>query len=199
MATAVPANYPVYFAASDDNKVANWRPLAHWLMVIPHYIINQVLNYIAFLVAVIAWFIILFTGKMPDGLARFLAMAMRYNVRMMSFFLGLTEQYPPFEFDTVNADPGNYAVRLDINPALEGRNRLTVFFRIFMMIPIGLFLLVVWIGAYVVSIIAWFAVLFTGTYPAGMRNFIVGVFRASQRASGYFYLLTDEYPPFSLD
>ncbi|NNE72207.1 MAG: DUF4389 domain-containing protein [Acidimicrobiales bacterium] len=199
MATAVPANYPVYFAASDDNEVANWRPLAHWLMVIPHAIVANVLSYASNILVFVSWFIILFTGKMPDGMARFITMAMRYNARTYSFALGLTEQYPPFEFEVQNEDPGNYAVRLDINPALEGRNRLTVFFRIFMLIPIGLFMIVVFIAAYVVMIIAWFAVLFTGTYPHGMRNFVIGVFRAGQRFSGYANLLTDEYPPFSLD
>ncbi len=46
--------------------------------------------------------------------------------------------------------------------------------------------------------VAWFAVLFTGRWPEGMRNFVVGFFRWSTRVNAYYYLLTDVYPPFSL-
>lgn len=199
MALETAANYPVYYAVSEDNKVANWRPLVHWIMWIPHYIVGYVLQIVAFICEVISWFAIMFTGKMPEGLANLIIMSQRYNARATGFMLGLTEQYPPFEFATTAGDPGDYAIRLDVNPALEGRNRLTVFFRLFMLIPIGLFTMVVFIGAYIVMILAWFAVLFTGTYPTGMRDFVIKAFRLMQRVSGYGALLTDEYPPFSLD
>ena len=55
------------------------------------------------------------------------------------------------------------------------------------------------IGAVVAVIVAWFAILFTGRYPRGLFDFITGVFRWSNRVSGYaFVLVTDEYPPFRL-
>ena len=94
---------------------------------------------------------------------------------------------------------GNYAIRLDVNPALENRNRLTVFFRLFMMIPILIFTYIIFIGVMVVAFVAWFAVIITGQYPAGMRNFVIKGMRLGQRLYGYGFLLTDEYPPFSLD
>jgi uncharacterized protein DUF4389 len=56
-----------------------------------------------------------------------------------------------------------------------------------------------YIAAVVVVIIAWFAILFTGRYPQGMFDFVVGVLRWSLRVSAYaFLLVTDRYPPFSL-
>jgi hypothetical protein len=55
------------------------------------------------------------------------------------------------------------------------------------------------IGALLAIIASWFAVLITGTYPRGLFDFVRGVFRWSYRVTGYVYLLTDEYPPFSLD
>ena len=192
------SNYPVYYAVSEDNKIANWRPLVQMLMAIPHLIIASVLGQVSQVCTVISWFIILFTGKMPPGLANFIIMSQRYNARASGFAFGLTEQYPPFEFDMTASDPGNYAIRLDINPELEDRNRLTVGFRIFMLIPIAIFTAIVFIGVAFVAFAAWFAVLFTGTYPTGMRNFVIKGSRLSERVNGYGNLLTDQYPPFEL-
>ncbi len=56
-----------------------------------------------------------------------------------------------------------------------------------------------WIGAFVTVIIAWFAILITGTYPRGPFNYVVGVLRWTNRVNAYaFTLVTDQYPPFSL-
>ena len=55
------------------------------------------------------------------------------------------------------------------------------------------------IASLVAIIVAWFAILFTGTYPRGLFDFVVGVLRWSNRVSGYaFLLVTDQYPPFRL-
>lgn len=199
MALEAAANYPVYFAVSEDNKIANWRPLAQVFMAIPHLIIGSVLNQVSQVCAFFSWVVILFTGKMPEGLANFIIMAQRYNARASSFAFGLTEQYPPFEFDMTAGDPGDYAVRLDVNPELENRNRLTVGLRFIWMIPTMIFAAIVMIGVMVVALVAWFAVLFTGKYPVGMRDFVIKGSRLEQRVTGYVSLLTDQYPPFALD
>ena len=47
------------------------------------------------------------------------------------------------------------------------------------------------------SFIAWFAVIITGRWPDGLRDFVLGYLRWSTRLTGYAFLLTDEYPPFS--
>ena len=60
-------------------------------------------------------------------------------------------------------------------------------------------LFVLYIAVYVVVVIAFFVVIFTGSWPAGMRDFVVGVMRWSSRVSAYILLMTDQYPPFSLD
>ncbi len=66
-------------------------------------------------------------------------------------------------------------------------------------IPHYIVLFFLGIGAIVAIIIAWFAILFTGTYPRGLFDFVVGVLRWSNRVTGYaFVLVTDEYPPFTL-
>ncbi|MCA9855573.1 MAG: DUF4389 domain-containing protein, partial [Dehalococcoidia bacterium] len=69
----------------------------------------------------------------------------------------------------------------------------------FLAIPHYIVLFFLSIAAAVVIIIAWFAILFTGQYPRGMFDFVVGVGRWGLRVQAYaFLLVTDRYPPFSL-
>ena len=187
-----PIDYP--------ERIDNWRPIVQWLLVIPHFLILDGLQLVARAVAVIGWFAILFTGKLPEGLAKLLSLYVRYSNRAWAYAGFLREEYPPFAFETVPADPGTYPpVRTNFVPELEDRNRLTVAFRVILAIPQLLVLAVLGFVAFLVSIIAFFAVLFTGRWPEGLRMFFVGVMRWSTRVSAYLYLLTDEYPPFSLD
>jgi hypothetical protein len=66
-------------------------------------------------------------------------------------------------------------------------------------IPHYIVLVFLWIGSIVAIVIAWFAILFTGRYPRGLFDFLVGVGRWTTRVVAYaFVLVTDEYPPFSL-
>jgi hypothetical protein len=81
----------------------------------------------------------------------------------------------------------------------EKMSRLTTFFRLILVIPQAIVLYFVGIAASVVAFIAWWAILFTGNYPKGMYDFFVGYMRWSTRVNGYTYLLTDKYPPFTLD
>jgi hypothetical protein len=192
--------YPATFSFDPPEKVANWRPLLSWLLVIPHYVILYVLQIAAEIVGIICWFAILFTGKLPEGLAGFQVMYVRYAARTFSYLGFLREEYPPFTFATTGVDPGDDPrVRVNVQPQLTDRNRLTVFFRIILIIPQAIVLSVLGIGLYVVYIIAFFAVLFTGHWPVGLRNYVLGVARWYVRVMAYGLLLTDAYPPFSMD
>jgi hypothetical protein len=80
---------------------------------------------------------------------------------------------------------------------VEKRSRLTTFFRWLLAIP-HMIVLTVWAFiAELAVIVAWFALVFTGRYPEGLYNFVAGFLRYSAAVSGYIYLLTDPYPPFS--
>jgi hypothetical protein len=194
------SGYPATLTVETPPKIANWRPLVQWFLAIPHLIMVNVLGFVAEVVAVISWFAILFTGKLPEGLAGVQALYLRYVNRTYAYAGFLREDYPPFAFDTTAADPGDYpGVRTDLTPALENRNRLTTFFRLILVFPHFIALAVLGLVAWVVILIAFFAVIFTGAWPDGLRTFIVGVLRWSTRVNAYFLLLTDEYPPFSLD
>ncbi len=79
-------------------------------------------------------------------------------------------------------------------------NRWLPLVKWFLAIPHYIVLWFLWIGAVVCVIIAWFAILFTGRYPRGLFDYVVGVNRWTWRVQAYAVLLiTDQYPPFSLE
>lgn len=77
--------------------------------------------------------------------------------------------------------------------------RLTVAVRIFMVIPQFVVLALLSLAAYVVTVIGWFGALFTGRLPVFAADFLTGYLRWMTRVYAYTFLLTDVYPPFSLD
>lgn len=192
--------YPVTFTFDPPERIARWRPLVHWLLAIPHLFILEVLGFVAGVVVVISWFAGVFTGNVPQGLQQVNAMQQRYSLRVMSYVLFLREEYPPFAFTASLADDGaDPRVRIDYTPTTGGRNRLTIFFRGILIIPQAIVIGLLGIALYVVIFIGFFAVLFTGRWPEGLRNFVIGFLRWNARFSAYAYLLNDTYPPFSLE
>jgi hypothetical protein len=91
-------------------------------------------------------------------------------------------------------------VHLDIAyPDAAQLNRVLPLFKWLLAIPHYVVLAILWIAALVITVIAWFAIVFTGRYPRGMFRFVLGVNRWTLRVEAYMFLLiTDRYPPFSL-
>lgn len=79
------------------------------------------------------------------------------------------------------------------------QSRLTVAFRILMAIPQLIVLWLLGIAAIVITVIGWFGALFTGRLPVFAADFLTGYLRWLSRVYAYNYLLTDVYPPFTLD
>lgn len=200
MTATAASSYPAQLTFDAPLKVARWRVFFAGLICIPHFVVLYALNLVAELTTVVSWFAIMFTGKDIEGLQGMRCMALRYSIRTQACAGFLLETYPPFTFATTGADPGDFAgLRVDYQPQLEGRNRVTTFFRILLIIPHVVVLAVLFLGVFVCFLIGWFAVLFTGAWPEGLRGFIVKVQRWGVRLGAYMYLLTDEYPPFTLD
>lgn len=147
---------------------------------------------VAAVIAFIAWFAILFTGRYPEGLWNLAAFYLRWRVRAVAYMALLRDEYPPF-------GDGPYAAMLELTPPTEPRDRVSVAFRIILVLP---HLLVIWALSLVwgvTTIIAWFSILTTGRYPRELYQFGVGVLRWNTRVEAYLLLLRDEYPPFSLE
>jgi Domain of unknown function (DUF4389) len=94
---AVHVEFPYPDAKNDLNR---WLPLVKWLLAIPHYIVLIFLALAAFVVIIIAWFAILFTGRYPQGLFDFVVGVMRWGNRVQGYaFILITDRYPPFSLN----------------------------------------------------------------------------------------------------
>jgi hypothetical protein len=81
----------------DAVQLNRWLPLVKWFLAIPHIIVLAFLGIAAFVVVIIAWFAILFTGKYPKGLFTFVLDVARWGLRVMAYALMMiTDKYPPF-------------------------------------------------------------------------------------------------------
>ena len=180
------------------SEIQNWRPLVNWLLAIPHLVISNALGNVANLMSIVSWFAIVFTGRMPDGIARFQCMILRYEARAYTYVAFLRQPYPQFEFDTTDTDSGNDPLRVDFAPQEVERNRVTVAFRLVLIIPVVVYAAIIAIAAAFAVIIAAFAVLFTGRWPHVLRTFVINAGRLTLRVNAYGRLLTDAYPTFAL-
>ncbi|NLT34744.1 MAG: DUF4389 domain-containing protein [Gaiellales bacterium] len=136
---------------------------------------------------------ILFRQKYPRWWFDWNLNLTRFLARVGSYALLLRDEYPSTEEEQ--------AVHVDFSyPDATQLNRWLPLVKWFLAIPHWVLLWFLWIGVLACVIVAWFAILFTGTYPRGLFDFVVGVNRWSLRVTAYaFLLITDRYPPFSLD
>jgi hypothetical protein len=87
-------DYPYPDVQRDLNR---WLPLVKWFLAIPHYIVLFFLGIAAIVAVIVAWFVILFTGRYPPGIFDFVEGVIRWNTRVIGYALVLvTDQYPPF-------------------------------------------------------------------------------------------------------
>jgi len=192
---AMPTAYPIQFLVDPPAPQNRLTVLVRIFLAIPHFIILYFLRLALQVVSIIAWFAILIVGRYPRGMYAFAAGCARWQALVNGYLFLLTDKYPPFALD----DMADYPLRFLTSDETENRNRLTTFFRLFMVIPHLFVLAFIGIAASVVLVIAWFAALIVGYVPAGMHGFLAGYNRWSARVNAYFDLLTDVYPPFSLE
>jgi hypothetical protein len=137
--------------------------------------------------------LLLFRHKYPKWWFDFNVALHRFAWRITSYFLVITDRYPSTDEDQ--------NVHLDV-PYPDAKNELNRFLPLvkwLLAIPHYIVLFFLYIAAFIVLVIGWFAVLITGRYPRGLFDFQVGVLRWSWRVQAYaFVLATDKYPPFSL-
>ena len=192
---------------------AGWLWLVKWILVIPHLIVLAVLWLTVVVVSIVAFFAILFTGRYPRSLFDFVVGVMRWTWRVgfYSFSALATDRYPPF---TLGVAP-DYPATLDVAyPAQLSRGLVLVKWWL-LAIPHYMVLAFLvgggawaaenggaWAGGGLLGLLVVFvglALLFSGRYPGGLFDLVMGLNRWAFRVAAYVGLLTDEYPPFRLD
>jgi Domain of unknown function (DUF4389) len=136
---------------------------------------------------------ILFRQKYPRWWFDWNQELLRFSNRVGVYLALMDDHYPSTD------EHQNVALDFPYPDAKEGLNRWLPLVKWFLAIPHYILLVFLWIAAIVSVIIAWFAILFTGRYPRGLFEFVLGVMRWTNRVIGYaFILVTDQYPPFQL-
>jgi hypothetical protein len=209
---------PVQLEGHLDPRLSRWNWLVKWLLVIPHYIILAFLWLAFVLLTVVAGIAIVTTGRYPRSIFNFNVGVMRWTWRVGYYAYSAlgTDQYPPFTLADVD-----YPARFDVAYPEHLSRGLALTKWWLLAIPhyliIGLFTSgLVWtttnlnesgdqilgIGGGLIGIvvaIAAVALAFTGRYPQGLFDLVMGLNRWVYRVWAYAALMRDEYPPFRLD
>ncbi|MFC2100367.1 DUF4389 domain-containing protein [Bacteroidota bacterium] len=165
-------------------------------IVLPHMFLLFFVGIWSSILSFIAWWVILFTGKYPQSFFEFQVDYYKWNIRVSSRILNLSDGYPAFGIkgsDEFSDFQMPYPESLS-----RGLLLLRTFFGwLYVGIPHGFMLFFRMIGTYVLVFLAWWVVLFTGKYPENWHVFNVGTLRWNYRVSMYLLYMTDEYPPFT--
>jgi hypothetical protein len=176
-------DYPVRFQVRRPEQQSRLTNFPLWvgdfiraILLIPHFVVLYFFQIAANLVYLIATFGILFTGRYPEGLRLFYVGYLRWTANVYGYLGHLHDSYPPFATEVADS----YPIVLDIPPA-EKLSRLLNFpflgllIKSILLIPHFIILFFLVLAALVVIFIATFAILFTGSFPAGMHRFVEGV------------------------
>jgi hypothetical protein len=181
-------DHPVAIAVDDDLRRPRLLVAFRGLLTIPHYFWLTLWTVPAVAAAVLAWLAALAIGRVPRFLHRFLAAFVRQNAHVTSFLYLVGRQFPGFV-----GREGSYPIALTIAPPARQR-RLGVLFRLLLAVP-ALVLSFAYAGVgFVAAVLGWFAALFTGRMPRGLRDIGAAAVRYSAQLQAYALLVTPCYP-----
>ena len=184
-------DYPARLDIDHPPNLNRWLPLVKWLLAIPHYVALFFLGIGAYIVLIIAFFIVLFTRVYPEGLFNYMVGFERWRTRVSAYVLLQTDAYPPFSLE----DDPSYPVRLQVDyPGEVARWRPLVNWLLVIPELIGAF--AIGIAALVCALIGFFTILFTTQYPPGLFNVVTIGLRWTVRGTVFGYWMTEQYPPF---
>lgn len=212
MVTTASTPYPVRLRGELDEPLSRWLWLVKWVLAIPHYVVLFFL-WIAFAVLTLAAGVaILFTGRYPRALFDFNVGVIRWSWRVQFYTYAVlgTDRYPPFTLARTD-----YPADFDVDYP-ERLSRGLVLVKWWLLAIPHLLIVAAFAGGVevgtgadattttvpllgVLVLIAAVALLFTGRYPRGLFDFLLGIARWLYRVLAYVALMRDEYPPFRLD
>jgi hypothetical protein len=183
--------YPAGLELAYPSELNRWLPLVKWLLVFPHFVALFFVALGACFVALFGFFAVLITGRWPRGAFDYLVGTFRWAYRVSAYFHLMTDAYPPFSL----ADDPGYPARLNIDyPARTDRWRPLV--QWLLAIPyLWIAGILYWLTG-LLTIVAFFTILFTKQIPRGVFELMVPGLRWTLRGNAYACFLTARYPPF---
>ena len=165
-------------------------------ITLPHYFILFFIGLWGSILSLIAFWVVLFTGRYPESMFEYQVQSLRWQIRVNARISNLADDYPPFGL-TATDDHVNLEVPYP-EKISRGLLLLRLFFGVIYVILPHFFILffrVIW-GS-ILTFLAWFVVSFTKKFPASWHEFLVGTMRWNTRVALYMSFMTDDYPPFS--
>jgi hypothetical protein len=170
--------------------------LGIFYIAIPHMFLLIFLGIWSSILTFISWWVILFTSSYPESFFEFQVKLIKWSTRLNISLYNLGDGYPGFGLDAEN---DNFT--LDI-PYPETLSRGTLLLKsflgfIYVLIPHGFILYFRFLWTAILMFLAFWVVLFTGSYPQSWHEFNVGTLRWGLRVNLYMSFMSDDYPPFS--
>jgi Domain of unknown function (DUF4389) len=183
-----PPPHPIALEVGDDGSRSRLTVFFRLLLALPHLVWLGLWSIALWVVSIVNWVITLFAGRSPEALHRFASAFVRYDVHVFAFLFLIANPFPGFA-----GEPGSYPVDVTIEPRAR-QSRWVTGFRLLLAIPALLVSATLWITLFVLGVLGWFAALFTGRMPLGLRNLGAYILRYSAQLNAYAYLVTDRYP-----
>lgn len=179
--------HPVRFVVADDLRRSRVTVLLRAVLVLPHLVWATVWGYALVFFIPFQWLWALFAGRLEDDVHSFLGRYVRYHVHLYAYLFVLANPWPSFR--------GRRGYPVDVEFAAAARqSRLTVLFRLVLVLPALVFSSVLQVVLYTIALLGWFASLALGRLPEGMRELGAYCLRYQTQTVAYVLLLTSAYP-----
>ncbi len=185
-----PARLDIDYVSSNRNRLTTFFRL---ITSIPMMVLFTALGFSTNVIFMPVVLMLLFRQKYPRWWFDFNLEMQRFSTRFTAYMSLLTDVYPSTD--------ETQSVHMDLDyPDAQQLNRWLPLIKWFLAIPHYIALVILGQIAVIAIVVSWFIILFTGSFPKGIHDYLVGVNRWVWRVTAYAFLLnTDEYPPFSLD
>jgi hypothetical protein len=199
----VPPEHPIRVVVADDLRRSRLTVFFRLFISIPHLFWAAIFAQVVFLAVLAQWFVLLFTGKPSAGIHHFVARFFRYATWLEAYVALTANPFPPFFL--IADERTTYPVDIEL-PGPEPQSRWKTFFRFPLAIPALIVAGALTGGGFgssnsvrsgtllTAAFLGWFAALFVGRMPRGLRDLGAWSIGYGAQLGGYLFLLTDRYP-----